>query len=57
MQSANVTVIADGTEAAETRLRHGLDADTGLGVLRYADAGYEIAAQAASSAGLGLAKP
>ena len=57
MQSAGVTVIADGTEAAETRLRHGLDADTGLGVLRYADAGYEIAAQAASSAGLGLAKP
>jgi urocanate hydratase len=57
MQSAGVTVIADGTEAAETRLRNGLDADTGLGVLRYADAGYEIAAQAASSAGLGLAKP
>ena len=57
MQSAGVTVIADGTEAAETRLRHGLDADTGLGVLRYADAGYEIAAHAASSAGLGLAKP
>jgi urocanate hydratase len=56
MQSAGVTVIADGTEAAETRLRNGLDADTGLGVLRYADAGYEIATQAASDAGLGLAK-
>ena len=39
------------------RLRNGLDADTGLGVLRYADAGYEGAAQAASDARLGLAKP
>jgi urocanate hydratase len=57
MQSAGVTIIADGTEAAATRLRHGLDADTGLGVLRYADAGYEVAARAASGAGLGLAKP
>jgi len=57
MQSAGVTVVADGTEAAQTRLRNGLDADTGLGVLRYADAGYEGAAQAASDARLGLAKP
>ena len=54
MQSAGVTIVADGTEAAAERLRHGLDADTGLGVLRYADAGYEIAAQAARTAGLGL---
>ena len=54
MQSAGVTIIADGTEAAATRLRDGLDADTGLGVLRYADAGYEVAAEAAQGAGLGL---
>jgi urocanate hydratase len=54
MQSAGVTIVADGTEAAATRLQLGLDADTGLGVLRYADAGYEIAAQAARSAHLGL---
>lgn len=55
MQSAGVTIVADGTESAAVRLRHGLDADTGLGVLRYADAGYELAAQAAQTAGLGLA--
>jgi urocanate hydratase len=54
MQSAGVTIVADGTEAAAERLRHGLDADTGLGVLRYADAGYELAAQVARTAGLGL---
>ncbi len=56
MQSAGVTIIADGTEAAGVRLQDGLDADTGLGVLRYADAGYELAAQAADAATLGLAK-
>ncbi|HEV2033601.1 MAG TPA: urocanate hydratase [Candidatus Dormibacteraeota bacterium] len=54
MQSAGVTIVADGTEAAAERLSHGLDADTGLGVLRYADAGYEVAAHAARTAGLGL---
>jgi urocanate hydratase len=55
MQSCGVTIVADGSEAAETRLRNGLDADTGLGVLRYADAGYEAAGRAAHAAALGLA--
>ena len=54
MQSAGVTIVADGSQAAATRLSHGLDADTGLGVLRYQDAGYELAAQTARRAGLGL---
>jgi urocanate hydratase len=54
MQSAGVTIVADGSEAAATRLGQGLDADTGLGVLRYADAGYELAAAAARRGGLGL---
>jgi len=40
MTSSGVTIIADGTEAAETRLRLSLDNDTALGVIRYADAGY-----------------
>jgi urocanate hydratase len=40
MTSAGVTLVADGTEAAASRLRVTLDNDTGLGVLRYADAGY-----------------
>jgi urocanate hydratase len=55
-QSAGVTIIADGTDAAATRIQNGLDADTGLGVLRYADAGYEAAAQTARGAALGLVK-
>lgn len=54
MQSAGVTIVADGTEAAAERLSAALDADTGLGVLRYADAGYPDAAEAAAIAGLGL---
>ncbi len=40
MTSAGVTVIADGTEAADTRLDRALTNDTSLGVIRYADAGY-----------------
>ena len=40
MTSAGVTLIADGTAEAADRLRVTLDNDTGLGVLRYADAGY-----------------
>ncbi len=43
MQSAGVTVVADGTEAAATRLRQALDLDSGLGVIRHATAGYEEA--------------
>ena len=41
MTSAGVTVVADGTEAADERLQHALTNDTALGVMRYADAGYE----------------
>jgi urocanate hydratase len=52
--SAGVTVIADGTTAAEARLERALDADTALGVLRHADAGYEQAIECAAQFGLGL---
>jgi len=54
VQSAGVSIVADGTEAAAHRIRFGLNADTGLGVLRYADAGYPIAAETAERSGLGL---
>jgi urocanate hydratase len=40
MTSCGVTVIADGSEAADERLRLSLTNDTSLGVMRYADAGY-----------------
>ena len=43
MTSAGVTLIADGSAAAASRLGVTLDNDTGLGVIRYADAGYEEA--------------
>lgn len=46
MQSTGVTVVADGTEAAATRLRQALDFDSGLGVIRHATAGYDEALDA-----------
>jgi urocanate hydratase len=52
MTSAGVTVVADGTAAADERLAHALTNDTALGVMRYADAGYEAAHDEAARAGL-----
>ena len=40
MTSAGVTVVADGTAAAATRLALSINNDTSVGVMRYADAGY-----------------
>jgi urocanate hydratase len=37
--------VADGTEKAKERAKRCLTADTGLGVTRLADAGYELALQ------------
>lgn len=52
MTSAGVTLIADGTEAAEARLRTALTNDTSLGVMRYADAGYDDALDEAAAKGI-----
>jgi urocanate hydratase len=52
--SAGVTVIADGTDAAAERIERALEADTALGVLRHADAGYDEAIRCAREFGLGL---
>jgi urocanate hydratase len=41
MTSAGVTLIADGSDAADERLHLCLTNDTATGVMRYADAGYE----------------
>lgn len=43
MTSAGVTVVADGSAAADERLTLSMTNDTALGVIRYADAGYEEA--------------
>ncbi|BCP56167.1 urocanate hydratase [Kaistia sp. 32K] len=52
MTSAGVTLVADGTPEAAERLRRALDNDTSLGVLRYADAGYEDALDEAARKGI-----
>ncbi len=52
--SAGHTVIADGTPMAALKLKAVLDADTGIGVIRYADAGYEDALAVRASAALGI---
>lgn len=49
MTSSGVTLIADGSASAASRLQVTLDNDTGLGVLRYADAGYPEALEAATT--------
>ncbi|WP_439602627.1 urocanate hydratase [Devosia sp.] len=53
MTSAGVTLVADGTEAGDARLSHALTNDTSLGVMRYADAGYEDAVDEAATKGIG----
>ncbi len=42
-QHAGQVIVADGTEAAERRLRRVLTADPAMGIFRHADAGYEDA--------------
>jgi len=53
MTSAGVTVVADGTPAADERLEHALTNDTALGVMRYADAGYEESLEEIAAKGIG----
>jgi urocanate hydratase len=40
---AGMVIVADGTEDAEARLRRVLRNDPGMGVIRHADAGYDVA--------------
>jgi urocanate hydratase len=40
---SGMVVVADGTEDAEWRLTRVLNSDPGMGIVRHADAGYEIA--------------
>jgi urocanate hydratase len=50
--SAGVTVVADGAPSAAERLHRVLDGDTGIGVLRHADAGYDLAIEQGERTGL-----
>ena len=53
-QHSGVVIVCDGTEAADKRLARVLWNDPGTGVMRHADAGYEIAQQTAQERGLKL---
>lgn len=55
-QSAGVTVVADG-QGDERRIVDTLNGDTGIGILRYADAGYEEARNTALATGLESLQP
>jgi urocanate hydratase len=52
MTSAGVTLIADGSDAAEERLRLTLTNDTATGIMRYADAGYAESLDEAARTGV-----
>lgn len=51
-QHAGQVIVADGTPAAARRLQRVLTTDPGMGVVRHADAGYDIAIQAAKRHGI-----
>jgi urocanate hydratase len=51
---AGMVTVADGTDSSERRLTRVLTADPGTGVMRHADAGYELAIQTARERGVDL---
>jgi urocanate hydratase len=53
-QHAGMVIVADGTDAAAKRLARVLVNDSGAGVMRHADAGYELAIQTAREQKLNL---
>ena len=53
-QHSGVVIVCDGSEAADKRIARVLWNDPGTGVMRHADAGYDIARQCAKEQGLKL---
>lgn len=53
---AGMVIVADGTDDAEARLKRVLRNDPGMGVIRHADAGYEIAKETAKRNSLNIAE-
>jgi urocanate hydratase len=51
---AGMVAVADGTDTADRRLERVLTADPGSGVMRHADAGYELAIETAKERGIDL---
>jgi urocanate hydratase len=53
-QHAGMVCVATGSERADRRLQRVLTADPGMGVMRHADAGYDIAIETANERGVDL---
>jgi urocanate hydratase len=53
-QHAGQVIVADGTPEAARRLERVLTTDPGMGVVRHADAGYDIAIEAAKRHGINM---
>ncbi|MFJ8356060.1 urocanate hydratase [Bacillus paramycoides] len=51
---AGVVIVADGTKEAEARIERVLTTDPGMGVVRHADAGYELAKKTAHEKGINI---
>ncbi|PGM57810.1 urocanate hydratase [Bacillus sp. AFS053548] len=51
---AGVVIVADGTKEAAARIERVLTTDPGMGVVRHADAGYELAKQTARERGVNI---
>lgn len=51
---AGMVIVADGTDAAAKRLSRVLHNDPGIGVIRHADAGYDVAKDTARKFGLNI---
>jgi urocanate hydratase len=51
-QHAGMVIVADGTKEAEARLERVLTTDPGMGIVRHADAGYELAKKTAREKGI-----
>jgi urocanate hydratase len=49
---AGMVIVADGTKEAEKRLERVLTTDPGMGVVRHADAGYDLAVKTAKEKGI-----
>jgi urocanate hydratase len=53
-QHAGVVIVCDGTDAAARRIERVLFNDPATGVMRHADAGYDLARETAREVGLKL---
>jgi urocanate hydratase len=51
---AGMVIVADGTDDAARRLKRVLHNDPAMGVIRHADAGYELAKETSAKFGLDI---